>query len=668
MDSRLDSRRRKLAAIGSALLLSAVYLQASIAWGRLRFDITYDDIAYVCDASGRLETLASRGPWRFLVGLVRDPPHSPFSTLLAGGALLVGGYHDIVFYVANGLLLVAAALFLARSFERAPAGALAWVLAAFLFAPLCYQAIENFRPDIALGFATAAMAWWFLRGTLDADAAPLRWAGVAAGAALLIKPSFFAHTLALMAGLVLIHFIVRRWGPAPDRAPDDGGWPALAQFLGLALLLSLPYALLAGRSMIDYLWTNTHGKDAYLWSFPPGDSAWQVARSFLLDGYQKGAGWHLVLAAALIVAGALHFWRSGRRRDLALLVGLVAIALESFLILVVGRHKNEYFFAAFQCLLLLAAFHGFVALCDAGGVRMRRGVLALGWSALALAVLGNYRTETPDPGAETRTNRSWNARVASWISESMESHANPARLGRPPLQVLVTVPGPVNAYAVVWEARKMGVQGLLPMDVDRIADLPEIQGRIREAAFVIVPSSTRAVFFRNFPVVEFQDRIARDLAADPQFERISPAEADAHYVLFQNRAFAPDRVPVMQVPALSTVEGFLNEEGPYPQWQLPRVQWMTAAVGRICGLEPGRYEVQLQFHGSAPGVLHVTGPHGDELAATPFDAERFVDLGFAHRYGAEGQPCLELRPVFASPSKPAHTLLFRRLRFARVGD
>jgi len=660
-------QRRYIAGIAVALICTAVYVNAAIATGRLRYDLTYDDITYVYDATERLGILASQGPFRFLLGFISDPPHSPFSTALAIVALAVGGYHDIVFYAANAVLLVAAVAFLVRSFAQARTGAITWVLAAFLCSPLAIYAVQNFRPDLALGFATAAMAWWFLRGTLDSDESAFWLAGAAAGCALLIKPTFFAHTLALMGALVAFFAIARsyRRRSAPEHIPS---WRPVAQFLGLAALVALPYYALAGHAMFDYLWTNTRGKDAHLWSFSPDMSALQVARTFLGPPFQDAIRWHLVLAACLIVPGAAWFLRMGKRRDLALLCALVAVAFGSFLILVVGRHKSEFFFASFQSIIVLAALHCFVGIHSDLQPRARGVFLGVSWVALALIVQLNYAQGLPDSYSETRVNASWNQALAVTIAHRMQARATPAWSENSPAMVFVTVPGPVNAYAVVWSARKLGVPGLGAWDLDRSSDLADFLARAKQSAFIVVPDPVRAQFFRQFPAAAVQRGLGQVLSKDPSFKNISSDVDSAHYLVYENtvRAVAPG--PVMDLAPLSSIEGFANEEGPYPQWNLPRVQWATDDRPRVCGPGPGSYEARILLRASAPGTLHVSAAGMTDALLGPVFTDRFVEYRFARNFSPGVDPCIELRPQFSSAPRAGRTLLFSQLRFRRVGD
>src|SRR5690606_21602473 len=118
----------------------------------------------------------------------------------------------------------AIAVFLAREFADLDGLAMAWILAVTLLSPLAFATIENFRPDMALGVATSAMAWWFLAALVRHQRRSFFLAGSALGAALLIKPTFFAHTLALAGALCAIAVAHRVWERVHDKTQGPANW------------------------------------------------------------------------------------------------------------------------------------------------------------------------------------------------------------------------------------------------------------------------------------------------------------------------------------------------------------------------------------------------------------------------------------------------------------
>lgn len=65
------------------VLAGLMCLHASMILGPLAMDLPYDDVVYAIDGAQRLGVLERNGLGAFLAGLWNEPPHSPFSTLLA---------------------------------------------------------------------------------------------------------------------------------------------------------------------------------------------------------------------------------------------------------------------------------------------------------------------------------------------------------------------------------------------------------------------------------------------------------------------------------------------------------------------------------------------------------------------------------------------------------
>ena len=191
---------RRLAVWGIAVLFTLFVVHWSERNGRLAQDITYDDVQYFVDGVGKQQALDGRGFPGLAAELVRRPPHSAFSTLLALASFEVLGVHDWAPYAFNLFVLVAFLLFCCRSFGDLPSTAFYCLLVFCLTIPLALFCIHEFRPDFADALATVAFAWFGLAAALgkeEAASADAVRAGLLLGAALWIKPTVFAHTLAI---------------------------------------------------------------------------------------------------------------------------------------------------------------------------------------------------------------------------------------------------------------------------------------------------------------------------------------------------------------------------------------------------------------------------------------------------------------------------------------
>lgn len=648
----------------AALLMSLFYIHASQVVGRLGHDITYDDIAYVNDASDRLELLFLHGVTAFIHSFQTQPPHSPFSSVLAIVALLLGGYHNVVFYAANSLLLVAVVLFLIREFADIETGGVVWIVATFLCSPLAFNSIVHFRPDFAVGFASTAMIWWFSIGLFRGNATAFKLAGVAFGAALLIKPTFFPHTLAMGMGLIGLFGLVRFWSFGRTSALKPSPWSSILYFLGIAAVLASPYYIFGGRAIFEYFWTNTQGANAYLWSFSPETSLFVVIRTYLFGGYQHAIEFHLPLAILFITCGTAVFIATRNRAELAIMASLVGLAGASFLILVFGRHKNDFFFATFQSLVLLAGFHGFSGAYCASRTIAKWTLIGASWVALAVVIQLNQSHVPPPSTTEDSSNQSWNSRVISLVSSALEESRTGTASNLNPIKIFITVPGPVNAESAKWIATKQGIR-VQPVSFYKSEVLSEYVDRAQQSDFVVIPNETYAEYYRTFPSTSVQPALAQVILNDPQFRQLGESDPRAHYFVFENTRLQKPRTPVIDVPPFDSVDGFATEEGPYPQWQLPRVQWMSQQVATICVMGPGEYSVQLRFRSDVPGALSIGSARTTSVVVGQFSPEKFVDYAFTHTFRKDDL-CLKIEPSFSRAPLPDHVLLFSKLQMRNI--
>ena len=138
-----------------------------------------------------------------------------------------------------------------------------------VFTPFMVVAVNEFRPDLAVAFFTAAAVFCAVSGAFaESGERAKRYArigGCLLGAALLAKPSFFLHT-ALMGfcamGVLLAGRIYAEKGSSANRGTV---WRAAVEFIGLALLMALPYYLLSWQHVINYFWNNAVSADSDVW-------------------------------------------------------------------------------------------------------------------------------------------------------------------------------------------------------------------------------------------------------------------------------------------------------------------------------------------------------------------------------------------------------------------
>lgn len=647
-----------------AALSTVIYLRISQTLGRLSQDLTYDDIGYINDAVERISVGYKYGVIYFIKTFADNPPHSPFSTLLACLALVFGGYHDSAVYISNGILLVAAAVFLVWLFKDSGPGAVVWIVTFFLSSPLAYRAIHDFRPDIALGFATTVMTCLFALALIKDNGRYFMAAGIAFGACLLIKPTFFAHTLAMGAGLVALHlFIGSRWATWVSSRIDIPRRIESMRFLLAGFALALPYYAFNAREIFNYFWSNTRGDTSSIWSYSSDTSLFLVTKEFLLGSDNivayKLAGFHAVLSVLCIVCGlGLMLYRQNRKELLKILT-LVLAALASFGIIIIGRHKNDFFLASFYSLMFLAGFVSFAYLSREAGNTARRMLLAVAWLALVATLYGNRSLVHWQPAVEASARNSWNSKVVEAIASDLPHHEfTPSEK----VKLFVAMAGPVSAETLKWTATKHGVS-IQPFDRHISGDIQEFINAAGEAAYILVPNEVTSEYFRWLPSAKVQSRLLTFLRTDPRFRQIQFFSLDDHYYLFTNRDVC---APIIDIDGLMTHAGFGPVEGPYPQWDLPRVRWMNEAEARLCFnvSAPGRYAATIRFRPEADGSLSITEQNGKLIRVETFKASVFTAATFMFSVPA-GQQCLNLSARMGKLPDEKRQLLFTTIRVVK---
>lgn len=595
----------------AAIAVVAVALRGSLAGGRLAQDSTYDDVGYLIDGLGRARLLQESGVGALVQDFVRRPPHSLVSTVFATAGFLVFGEQDWAPYVFN-LLLVAGSLYLLAAPFRRLGSVLPWLaLLSLASLPLLQTAVVEFRPDYAVGLATAGFCA-LLVGT--APDGPWRsrwgWAGVLFGLALLAKPPFLPHTVVLAAftagGVILARQGCRPGVAAWWRSPEVRG---TGLFLLIGVAVALPYYVVNGPHVLEYFRTNTFGgAHAALWRVDGGFSG-ALAFFTVRPPVSDQLGFWFWAFLSVVVAGAA---RAVARRQWCffgqegLLAGAAGLSLA---ILVLGRHANQFFAVSLQLLLATAACRiaagwarpwRLLAESDAPPVadglvarpRLRRGLVGAGLAALAGWSLF-LATPVPwcVPAPEARPPLDVNRRIL----ETLVQLGRPAATGEP-RQVFLALAGSVSAPTLEWLALKAR-QPFLFFDNHRASDAEELIDSARSADFVVIARGDSAPYMAWLPANRLQTKVRSVLDAEGFLLRASFETSGAPIDLLE----APDRIGLaryeLSASGVAGASGFLSPEGPYPQWRLGRVQWGLYPESRLP--LPGSGARQLVFRASA---------------------------------------------------------------------
>jgi len=604
----LPTRWRVVVALLAAAAVTFLGLLACERIGRLAFDLQYDDVSYAIDAADRIDAWADGGAVAALRSFLYAPPHSPASTLQAMAALALFADADFALYASNVLWVLAIALLVVAVTRRATDGAFGIGLAFALLSPPAFAAINEFRPDVALGLATTAMAWTFASAGLDARPARARWAGVLLGACLLVKPTFAPHTLALAAMLAFAAF-AGSWRRAPQALrPFALPGREIAAFLAIGLALAAPYYAVAGQDIFHYFWSNAVGANSGLWNLPADLSLAALLEEFgpflwTLPHY------HLPVAAVVAVASLALLVRRRDRREASRVAALLAVGLVSGAIIVAGHHPSPFFFASMDWLAIFAAISGMSALAARLRTRARRilcAILALGLVPLLAANAALFGMPW---NGDARRATSWNVRLAAAIRTDLERTA--PEKDDPVAMVFVAGSGRVNATTLRWTGRRDGVTLVTP-EMVTVSNLPWLQALVRGSDYVVFPQGQAAEPDVRLPIAQMHDALLAAVEGDPAFELLDGGP-DTSYVLFANREMLR-RFTRQTIPGVDG--GVIRGDGlGGTPWEDARP--MDALSSETCFLvPPGRpLHVSIGYDASFDGRVSLAVPHGQGAEA-----------------------------------------------------
>ncbi len=312
-----------------AITATVLLLRWSINVGRLAEPAVYDDVTYLLDGARHLQDLYDDGLPGLASGYVHHPPHAPLSTMMALVGFLVFGYHDWGPYAVNGLFILALLGFAGYLMRGQPLWVRASAMLIALLMPLTELGVTEFRPDIAVGAMTAAVAVLIVDGDLARSTGRYRLAtGVLLGLTLWAKPSVFPITLALT-GVALVavlardmaqEWVVKRRLPARrDVRPHALAW---AGILIPAAAVALPHYVINRHEIIEYIRTNALGDNRRLYAHHAGWA--EHARYYLIElagQVTLGAYFGLFCAVFVACAALAAFLALGRKRPAALIGG-----------------------------------------------------------------------------------------------------------------------------------------------------------------------------------------------------------------------------------------------------------------------------------------------------------------------------------------------------------
>jgi hypothetical protein len=421
-----------------AAAFTLLVVQYSLRRGKLLVPPTFDDISYLKDGLSRLDAFHKGGFQALLEQFPKQPAHSPLSALLAISGFALFGVHDWAPYAANGVIILTLLVFADYLTRGMSLGAKVAAMLFTLTAPIASQCIYEFRPDMGAGLLTTIALVLLLEDSFIASTPRRRLAvGLIVAVALWAKPSVFPVTLALT--LITLTVVTLRDLYLQRGIEARPGFRAYArawlQVLVPAIVLPVPYFLVNGRGIVNYLKANVFGSNQHIWKFHAG---WDSHLLYFASGWggQVMLGRHLeIMAGVLLVGGAVALLRRDKAR-VVMLVAFATVLAATYLGPTTNPIKTQFLATPFAFLLIsgsLLTFRYVAAL----PVERRFASLRL---LLPMALcLGLWWARTPAWwGAPSGPAAAARYQCVNDVHHGLTSHAPPGRS-----RVLIGVIGPL---------------------------------------------------------------------------------------------------------------------------------------------------------------------------------------------------------------------------------
>jgi hypothetical protein len=518
------SRRLGLYGIITVLFTMAL-VNYSLRHGRLAIGPTDDDAVYLVDALQRLDIL-HRSLKQFCLSFVTDPPHSPFSSILAAGSFAILGPHQWAPYAANGLIVLG--ILLAADYLLM--GSAWWTkVAGTLFAlsfPFTANCVTEFRPDCAVGVVTGVGLLLLLRTSpFEATNKQALAVGAFAAAALLVKPSFAGFTIIVFGTTWLVSaFLVHE---IPRGLASRSWLKALFCYALPSLVLALPYYLLAPK-IAQYIINNAFGKYSEVWTLKESQLTalrfyWDSTGGEMMLGRHRYIVFVLGLAALLSEGSRLRCsWR--------FVLGYFIVLAVAYAIPTIARINNPFIAADADVLILFAGvlLLGRI-LSENQGFRGRAaGIVAV---TVLICAVGFFQWPPAYYNKDDERVETLN-RLGEQIYTVIRDYP-----GSRNARVLFTAPGPVDDMLLRYNALIDGRNFWCP-NLHLITDLEAYRAEIDRADFVVASEPGSGAVYESLfgsavqaPVLEMA-RANRDLVQTAQL----PALNGKFFYIFARRS------------------------------------------------------------------------------------------------------------------------------------
>jgi hypothetical protein len=578
-----------LVSLAIMAVYAAIQIRVSFETGSLAFPPTYDDVSYFISGASYLAPFEQFGLHAILRQFYTAPPHAPMSTALAFMGFSVLGVKAWAGPAINAVVL---ALFL-RGFlgiaSGLPFGQTLLLVAALLGFPLVGETLMVFRPDMFCSLLIAAGAFYILRPEWLTSRRAQLVAGLLFGAALWAKPTVFHLTAALFFAAMLLASL-----PSLRRRQIKAPLLAAIVTTTTGIVVSLPYYAIAFHDVVDYIWTTAFGTQASVWV---KQIPLQKHLLFYLTG-PIGAislGLWLYAGCAIGVAAVLTFWWRSDGSALYRAALVVSMVVIGYLAVTIPAFKGPHGLP-FAALFLGATAIGAVSL-------VRRLSPPLAWgTCLLLMLFSAWQFAWPYVRDHGVANPVFAAARWKMLHEVVDTIGD-----NEPGGILYNTTPVIylNDYTVAFQQY---VEGRLPMASDTgsfTVDPQEQRQKIARAAIILTPTPETIDIFPQLPAASRENRtetirlIEESGLFQPPIRIVDPIGRDDMLLYKPWPPFSP----------IQEEQGLGPVEGPYPQFNLPRVRWghgaQSAFVARGTANSQSQLVIVASGHANAGQTLSV---------------------------------------------------------------
>jgi hypothetical protein len=649
-----------------AAVLTAVFIQWSLRYDWLAARPQFDDVS--CFRWGLFRLVQLDHSFAALVTSLRTvPPHSPMADLLGMTAFAVFGLHDWAPAAANGLLLFAA-LRIVRHFTSSIPSLVRWAVVAVVVAlPMVGQMVVTFRPDFFYGLLLAATIVHVLtRPVLGADWRRRTGLGVAAGALLLIKPSVYPQTVALIGFTVLLRSARDVFGPGPTVPVRTvlTGWLLV---IAVAVLIAGPHYLNDSAHINHYIGEVVFGARSKLWHLDDLTFA-QKLLYFLtgVGGSEMMGGEFYLLCFLLVMLGSAIFLTSGRGRrwDVTL---LLVVLLATYLVPTINETKSRYLGLGFQWTLVLTvvwlADELFRTAPPRGRQQIGASIVCILAGLLSIYLMHGPTVHNPEPPAEFPARNT----TADALWADVERYDSPGEA--PPVVGLTTMGPMINPDYFGYMSLKTRLRHM-----DTGSDYPYNGG----AAEVNTIADRSDIVIASEPGTgETDEKLQSSRSQAESLALIRsrgdlmqvadvPAYGGGHYFVFAKRGLLADKLPAFYGLTRADLS---PPEGPYPQFGLPvtRIGLGAKTELEFVAPTPGRYALLTNGQSAAAGQTVTIKLNGREVQRVAV-SERGFSRAMVWLDAAAGTNRVEL-DYAVSDTGPDHrpkAVLFQSIRIVEA--